>query len=61
MKDHPSTTDTIEAAIDSIKADVPSVTEIASASERVHAAIDSQRGPQAVVAQGPESPATSEN
>ncbi|MDP6652275.1 MAG: FecR family protein, partial [Gammaproteobacteria bacterium] len=54
MKDHPSTTDTIDTAIDSIKADVPSATEIASASERARAAIDAQRGPQGVVAEGPE-------
>ncbi len=61
MKDHPSTTDTIEAAIDSIKADVPSVTEIASASERARAAIDAQRGPQGVVTEGTEAPSASKS
>jgi len=61
MKDHPSTTDTIEAAIDSIKADVPSVTEIASASERARAAIDVQRGPQGVVTEGTEAPSASKS
>ncbi|PCJ20250.1 MAG: hypothetical protein COA96_15920 [SAR86 cluster bacterium] len=49
MKDKSSTTDSIDDAIDSIKADIPSAEEINDASERARAAIASQRGPQAVV------------
>ena len=60
MKDHP-TTDSIEAAIDSINADVPSAAEITGASERARAALDSRRGPQAVVANRSESPEASDN
>lgn len=65
MKDHPATPDNIEAAIESVKADLPSAAEIAGASERARAAIDSQRGPQALVKQGeaqrPEAPAPSDS
>ena len=57
MKDHPSTPgkpeNSLDAAIDSIKADVPSAAEIASASERARAVIASQRGPQSLVVQEP--------
>ena len=59
MKDDSSTPNHIEDVIDSIKADLPSAAEIAGASERARAAIDSQRGPQAVVAQDSASPTTS--
>lgn len=71
MKDHLSTPDnpsnpkTLDAAIASIKADVPSAAEMAGASERAQAAIDSRRGPQALVkqvqSQASESPVTSES
>ncbi|MDA1372199.1 MAG: FecR family protein [Proteobacteria bacterium] len=51
MKDHTNTPDNsdqagkVDAAIDAIKADVPSAAAIASASDRAQAAIASQRGP----------------
>lgn len=42
--------DKLSEAVDAIKADTPTETEITNAAERVRAAIESERGPKAVVA-----------
>lgn len=42
--------DKLSEAVDAIKADTPSETEITNAAQRVRAAIDAERGPKAVVA-----------
>ncbi len=51
MKDDSRTGNSIDDAIASIKADLPSAAEIAAASERARASIAANRGPQEVVTQ----------